>query len=93
MGGSSFGVALISIDMPYKVKKGFEKYFVSAKIKDGRERVAGYYGDFDQETLAELYALGLEKYIKKTGGRPKKKKRDNAPDEPLPTLNDEPQKD
>lgn len=80
--------------MPYKVKKGFEKYFVSARIKDGQKHIAKTYGECDQEELEELLLLGLHKYIKKTGGRPpKRKKRDNAPNEPLPTLEDEPKED
>ena len=76
--------------MAYKVKKGKEQMRFGGAIKDGREKINILLGDATEEQLEELYALGLTHLITKTTkGKPKKKKRDNAPDKELPKLEDE----
>jgi hypothetical protein len=76
----------------YKVKEGFGKYKVGASIKDGREKVLVCLENATQEQLEEFYIKGpsLSQFIEKTTkGKPKKKKRDNNPGKPAPTLEDE----
>lgn len=76
--------------MAYKVKKGSELCRFGGAIKDGREKINILLGDATQEQLEEIYLLGLTKHIEKTTkGKPKKKKRDNNKNAPLPTLKDE----
>lgn len=71
--------------MAYKVNKGKEKLFVSARIFDGRKIYYGTLGEATQEELEELFAI-LPKYISKSKTTKRKsKKRDNDPDKPLPT--------
>ena len=71
--------------MAYKVNKGKEKLFVSARIFDGKKIYYGALGEATQEELEELFAI-LPQYITKSKTtKRKKKKRDNDPDKPLPT--------
>jgi len=69
--------------MAYKVKKGFEAQKVGAKIYDGKQVFNGTLGDATQEELEELHLIGIPN-ISKSTKRKTKKKRDNAPSEPLP---------
>ena len=69
--------------MAYKVKKGFEAQRLSAMIKDGTRVFNGTLGGATQEELEELHLIGIVGIIKTTK-RKTKKKRDNAPSDPLP---------
>lgn len=75
--------------MAYKVKKGKEKIFASARIFDGKRIFYGLLETATQEELEELFNA-FPMYIEKTTTKKrKKKKRDNSPGEPIP----EPPKD